>query len=254
MGVYRIQSEWGAWSMSDKNVYQRLAEVRKSVTYLQKGEGKQYAYARSSDVLAAVKEKIDEMGLLLKPDVTGHKVTTRETNKSGGTTATYFTELEMTMTWVNIDDPKDTSVSNWYSQGVDIAGEKGVGKALTYAEKNFILKFFNIPTDEIDPDAFQDKTDSTKNVEEKDVDLIKEKLNHLASLKGWTFNQAAVWVSQLLGIPNFSTIKKNQHSKAIGFIKQEIMKVEQAEAQKKLKESNSILATKNDDVEWGKTK
>lgn len=92
--------EWGAWSMSDKNIYQRLAEVRKSVTYLQKGEGKQYAYARSSDVLAAVKEKIDEMGLLLKPDVTGHKVTTRETNKSGGgTTATYFTELEMTMTW-----------------------------------------------------------------------------------------------------------------------------------------------------------
>ncbi|MNP04955.1 ERF superfamily protein [compost metagenome] len=45
----------------------------------------------------------------------------------------------------------------WYSQGVDIAGEKGVGKALTYGEKYFILKFFNIPTDKDDPDTFQKK-------------------------------------------------------------------------------------------------
>ena len=30
---------------------------------------------------------------------------------------------------------------------VDIAGEKGVGKALTYGKKYFLLKFFNIATD-----------------------------------------------------------------------------------------------------------
>jgi hypothetical protein len=47
----------------------------------------------------------------------------------------------------------------WYGQGVDIAGEKGVGKAMTYAEKYFMLKFFNIPTDKDDPDSFQDKLD-----------------------------------------------------------------------------------------------
>ena len=41
---------------------------------------------------------------------------------------------------------------SFYGQGVDISGEKGVGKALTYAEKYFLLKFFNIPTDEADPD------------------------------------------------------------------------------------------------------
>ncbi|MNI49325.1 ERF superfamily protein [compost metagenome] len=72
-------------------------------------------------------------------------------------TTTYFTELKLTMTWVNADDPSEIVECPWYSQGVDIAGEKGVGKALTYGEKYFILKFFNIPTDNDDPDAFQKK-------------------------------------------------------------------------------------------------
>ncbi|MNT28935.1 ERF superfamily protein [compost metagenome] len=61
----------------------------------------------------------------------------------------------MSMTWINADEPTEQIECPWYSQGVDIAGEKGVGKALTYGEKNFILKFFNIATDKDDPDAFQ---------------------------------------------------------------------------------------------------
>src|SRR5690606_10249645 len=51
--------------------------------------------------------------------------------------------------------------SSWYGQGIDIAGEKGVGKALTYAEKYYLLKTFNIATDKDDPDSFQDKQEGT---------------------------------------------------------------------------------------------
>lgn len=45
------------------------------------------------------------------------------------------------MTWINIHNPSEIVACSWYSQGVDIEGEKGVGKALTYAEKYFLLKF-----------------------------------------------------------------------------------------------------------------
>lgn len=41
------------------------------------------------------------------------------------------------MTWINIHNPSEIVACSWYSQGVDIEGEKGVGKALTYAEKYF---------------------------------------------------------------------------------------------------------------------
>ena len=146
------------------NVYQRLAEVRKAVPYLKKEQK-----ARNINTLVRpmywvpCTQKINEVGLMLIPEIVGHLVTASErTNAKGNISSEYFTELEMTMTWVNIDDPSDTAKVSWYAQGVDLAGEKGVGKALTYAEKYFLLKFFNIATDKDDPDTFQDKIESKK--------------------------------------------------------------------------------------------
>lgn len=104
------------------------------------------------------------MGLLLIPSVSNKTVTVdtyEKTDNRGNTkrTVDYFTELEMIFTWVNAEKPDEKIECKWYGQGVDTAGEKGVGKALTYAEKYFMLKFFNIPTDNDDPDSFQSKQD-----------------------------------------------------------------------------------------------
>ena len=148
------------------NLYQKLIEARKEVPYLQKeNQGEQYKYVSSSQVLGNIKAKLDELGILLIPSVKSHAVTTssieffNEKNNVTKRTNTYFTELDMTMTWVNAEKPDEKIECSWYGQGVDIAGEKGVGKALTYAEKYFMLKFFNIPTDKDDPDAFQKRMD-----------------------------------------------------------------------------------------------
>jgi len=157
------------------NIYQKLIEVRKEVPYLQKeNTSNQYKYVSSSQVLSNCKKKMDELGLLLVPAVTGHKVsesTVEQFDKDSGhvfkRTTTYFTELDMAMTWVNAEKPDETISCPWYGQGVDIAGEKGVGKAMTYAEKYFMLKFFNIPTDKDDPDHFQDKVEKTQNSDTK---------------------------------------------------------------------------------------
>lgn len=141
------------------NIYQKLIEVRKIVPYLQKeSKGHQYNYVGSSQVLASVRQKMDELNLLLIPRVVGHQVaTTEKTNSKGSTTSEYFTELDMEYTWVNAEDPNETITVPWYGQGIDTAGEKGVGKAMTYAEKYFLLKQFNIATDQDDPDSFQDR-------------------------------------------------------------------------------------------------
>jgi len=146
------------------NLYEKLIEIRKEVPYLQKeNAGAQYKYVSSSQVLSNCKKKMDELKILLVPRVTGHKVLEspiEQRDKDGNVfkrTTTYFTELDMEMTWVNAEKPDEMIVCSWYGQGVDIAGEKGVGKAMTYAEKYFMLKFFNIPTDKDDPDLFQDK-------------------------------------------------------------------------------------------------
>jgi hypothetical protein len=74
----------------------------------------------------------------------------------------------------------------FYAQGVDIAGEKGVGKALTYGEKYFLLKTFNIATDKDDPDAFQEKAESYRKPEpisSKEVGELKTKVLEFAQLR-----------------------------------------------------------------------
>lgn len=138
------------------NIYEKLIEVRKVVPYLQKeSKGYQFNYTGSSLVLGSLKKKMDELGLLLIPRVISKEVSEHET-KAGG--KEYFTELNMEFTWLNAEKPEETITCSWYGQGLD-NGEKGVGKAMTYAEKYFLLKFFNIATDKDDPDSFQKKMD-----------------------------------------------------------------------------------------------
>jgi len=140
------------------NIYEKLIEVRKAVPYLQKEvKGHQYNYVSSSQVLSAVRQRMDEVGLMLIPTITNTKVSA----ENDGKRTTYFTELWIDFTWVNAEKPDETVKSSWYGQGIDIAGERGVGKALTYAEKYYLLKTFNIATDTDDPDSFQDKQEST---------------------------------------------------------------------------------------------
>lgn len=145
------------------NIYQKLIEVRKEVPYIQKADkGHQYNYTGSSRVLGSLKAKMDELGLLLIPRIISKELHQHTEEKNGKSVTTYFTELNMEFTWVNAEKPEEQIVCPWYGQGIDTAGEKGVGKALTYSEKYFMLKFFNIATDKDDPDTFQKQFEEEK--------------------------------------------------------------------------------------------
>ena len=246
------------------NVYQRLAEVRKTVPYLKKEQqGKQYNYVGSSDVLGSLHTKINEVGLMLVPEVVGHHLTTFErTNAKGTPSNEYFTELDMTMTWVNIDDPSDTVKVSWYSQGVDLAGEKGVGKALTYGEKYFLLKFFNIATDKDDPDTFQDKIESKKPIAKISRDQSKELFDlaeEYAELRGMhgedATNQALNWAANQLKISSIDDANEAQANSAIKAFRDMISKHREqrnAAAEKQNTQQESLLEGRTTQpVNWG---
>lgn len=140
------------------NLIEKLFEIQKTVTYLQKNAtGYQYKYAAGTDVLAPIRGKMDELKVMLFPKVRSAKAERGEaTDDKGKVKIQFFTQVEIDMVWCNVDDPADTLTVPWYAQGVDPA-EKGVGKAWTYAERYFLLKFFHIPTDNDDPDRFQER-------------------------------------------------------------------------------------------------
>lgn len=201
--------------MSDKlNIYQKLIEVRKSVPYLEKtkdmkGGQQAYKYNASSQVLASVREAMNAQGLMLIPAVVNARVV--DSYKGGQT----MTELHMTYTVVNAENPAETVVVSWYGQGCD-SGEKGVGKGLTYAEKFLILKMFNIPTDQDDPDRFEAKyydekpatpskvdpmpthAPALKNVSRATVDALIAEIN---AAKELTPHDLDAWREKIVGWP-----------------------------------------------------
>lgn len=133
-------------------IYEKLLEMQRRVDSVIR-DGKnlsdKYDFASDENVLDTFRPLMDELGLLLIPSVTGaqlHEGTTR----SG--TARYLTEMTIQMTWHDVESGEELTVP-WYAQGVDLAGEKGVGKALTYAEKYFLVKFFHVATKKDDPDT-----------------------------------------------------------------------------------------------------
>lgn len=130
---------------------QKLLELQKNVDSVikdGKNQSDKYDFASDENVLDTFRPKMDELGLLLIPEVTDAQVHEGQT-RSG--TARYLTEMTMRMRWYDTESGEELPIP-WYAQGVDLAGEKGVGKALTYAEKYFLLKFFHVATKKDDPD------------------------------------------------------------------------------------------------------
>lgn len=212
------------------NIYQKLHEIYKQVGYIQKGkQGKQYDYVGSSDVLANIRALIAEQDLQLEPRIL--KGSTKDYATKSGTTQ-ILTELDMTMTWVNVENPDEKIELPWYSQGMDLAGEKGVGKALTYGEKYFLLKYFNIATDKDDPDAFQDKIDAnkpkkkiTKNQLMEVENLVKEYVA-LKDLDAEGNNKLIAFILDRYKLEQFEDAYEDTANKLIRYLKDQIKKAQ----------------------------
>lgn len=131
-------------------VYQKLLAVqRASDSVLKDKKSHQgWGYVSSSSALGAIRDAMNDIGLLLIMEIVGHEMALGVAYKDGQ----HLTRVDLMCHWVNADDPADRISIPWVGWGID-NGEKGLGKALTYAEKYFILKQLHLPTDDDDPEA-----------------------------------------------------------------------------------------------------
>ena len=110
-----------------------------------------YQYVSGSKVLDFVRPKMDELGILLIPQIESIENERIDYNTKQGAKSELLSKIMMTFIWIDADSGEKLSVpfgangmNNW---------DKGLGSALTYAERYFLLKFFHISTDEDDVDA-----------------------------------------------------------------------------------------------------
>ena len=154
------------------SIYKKLLEIKKQVPYIKKdkakGNGLQYSYASPDAVLGTLNPLLNDAGIFLKTEII-KSTSTRIFEKQKGIDVyinkqpqgviidvheTLF-DVDFRFTWIDTDTD-EREVCLFSASGVN-GDEKGLGSAMTYAERYFLLKTFNIPTGDDDPDAFQTK-------------------------------------------------------------------------------------------------
>ncbi|KKI54766.1 ERF superfamily protein [Staphylococcus pasteuri] len=163
------------------NLYQKIADVKANIDGFTKDtKGYNYSYVSGSQVLHRIRNKMIEHNLLLVP-YTEHEEVTETKNAKGK--PEHIVKLKLTYKWINADKPQEILEVPFFAIGQQDDVSKAHGTALTYAERYFLMKFFNIPTDEDDADAKQKQDKySTSNTQLQDY-LRKEANDFIAIAK-----------------------------------------------------------------------
>lgn len=138
--------------MEKLNLLQKIVEVKKVVSQLGLEKDKQgynFSYVTGDQILAKITPRMNELNLLLIPNIKEVKEETRVNAK--GKVLSYIIG-DITYTWIDADSPSDSLTLDWKLYGKQEDISQAYGSALTYAERYFLLKFFGVPTDILDPD------------------------------------------------------------------------------------------------------
>lgn len=139
------------------NLYQKLHTIQKACHGLGRdAKTYSYQYVTGSKVLSVVRPLMDDLGLLLKQEITDLTNVRQDYTIAGKNDnpdrikSEVLSSAKMRFTWVDIESG-ETDVNEFYGNGQN-DWDKGVGSALTYAERYFLLKYFHISTDSDDCD------------------------------------------------------------------------------------------------------
>jgi len=180
--------------IKDMSLHEKLAGIRKIVEVVQKNkEGHNYKYAGEETILAKVIAGMDRYGVNLYSEIvpgtmtlTPYSYTKVKALKGGGTFEEIVNEFlvqgELLYTWVNVDNPEDTLSVHWSMIGQKSDASQAVGSGLTYCNRYFLLKFFQVATPKDDPDNWKSAKEAAEN--EEDIKIAKsivEEINKLVS-------------------------------------------------------------------------
>ena len=199
------------------NLYQKIADVKANIDGFTKDtKGYNYTYVSGSQVLHRIRNKMIENNLLLVPKTSEEnykQIDVTRFNKKAGreiTTSEFIVEMKLTYVWINADKPEEQFEVTFYAVGQQDDVSKAHGTALTYAERYFLMKFFNIPTDEDDADA-KEKQDKYSKVDPKNIETLENEITMFSELmKSLGKDVSTDQVKQQLGIKDINQLSNNQ--------------------------------------------
>jgi len=165
-------------------IYKKLLKVQQAVKGLSKDkQSHNYGYVTGNKLLSFIKPLMDENGLILKQEVLSIDNQRQDYKTKYGEKSEILTKVMMRFTW--IDTETGEKDENLFGANGQNDWEKGLGSALTYGERYFLLKYFHIATDEDDIDNPDRKTSAPIQAEAKtpiDFDRLKKRLEACTDL------------------------------------------------------------------------
>ena len=138
-------------------IYEKLLTIQKRINGLGKDKATyNYKYVTGDKLLGEIKPMMNDLGLLLKQEVLSIENTRQDYSTAKGNKSEILSKVMMKFTWIDVESGEKDE--NLFGANGQNDWEKGLGSALTYAERYFLLKYFHIATDEDDIDNDQRKT------------------------------------------------------------------------------------------------
>lgn len=150
----------------DLTLQQKMVEIRKMIPSIAKGnssEGVKYKFAKIDDVYRFLGPALNEWHVnlqIIEEEATRHAEngdaiywTTYTQNTYKGTRTVFVWEEDLTISWINADNPDETIDVTLHATGTNDGGpDKAKGSALTYCLKYYFFEIFNIDQGDEDPD------------------------------------------------------------------------------------------------------
>jgi hypothetical protein len=166
------------------NIYQKLLTIQQKISGLGKDKkGNNFEYVTGNKVLEHIKPLMNELGLILKPEILSIDNVRHDYQTRNGSKSEINSKVMMKFTW--IDTATGERDENLFGANGQNDWDKGVGSALTYGERYFLLKYFHIATDEDDIDNPDLKKSAPITLSEQ-IETAKAKIITASSIEDLT--------------------------------------------------------------------
>nr|DAL43007.1 MAG TPA_asm: ERF superfamily protein [Caudoviricetes sp.] len=203
------------------NLFQKIAEVKANIDGFTKDtKGYNFSYVSGSQILHRIRKKMIEHNLLLVPSTSNENWTTHTfKNKRGQEVTEFIVEMDLNYTWINADKPEEKFEVSYHAYGQQSDISQAHGTALTYAERYFLMKFFNIPTDEDDADAKEKQEKYSKPNVQKVGELKQDIFSFIDLMKERGREITEEQVKKELNITDYTKLSNGQIANAIQSLK-----------------------------------
>jgi hypothetical protein len=191
--------------MEKTNIYQKLLTIQEQIKGLSKDKNSHhYDYVTGNKLLSFIKPLMDEQKLILKQEILtientrqDYFVTAKKWIKDKDDKniqieyekpkAEILSKVMMRFTWIDCETGEKDE--NLFGANGQNDWEKGLGSALTYGERYFLLKFFHIPTDKDDIDNSDRKKEAaaapkeTKALTALEISVIESEIKKAETFK-----------------------------------------------------------------------